>query len=324
LKHGKYQKDAIVIAMVSCNQERTEQSFLTLKSAVLFTKKHIHFVIMADEINKKYLNEQMLAEWPESILERISFEIHPVKFPGPEEDEMEWRKLFKPCASQRLFLPSLLKHIDSVLYVDNDVLFLTSPEEIWQFFDKMNSTQMAAAAPESEDYAVGWYNRFAKHPFVAPLGINSGVMLMNLTRLRDFRWETFLQPVLRKYKLDIVWGDQDIINIIFHFNTDKLFTFPCQWNYRPDHCIYSQVCKEITDTGVKILHGNRNAFTEEKLPFFRAIYLTIKAYNFRTDVLSNLLEPLTQRLYLTESTNCGKHQRLITKTLVANILNNTI
>lgn len=119
------------------------------------------------------------------------------------------------------YLQSILPHIDSVLYVDNDVLFLSPPEEVWDFFKVMNSSQMAAMSPEHEDYAAGWYNRFAKHPFVKPLGVNSGVMLMNLTRMRKFDWESYLQPVLEQYKLEIVWGDQDIINIIFHFNTGK-------------------------------------------------------------------------------------------------------
>lgn len=85
----------------------------------------------------------------------------------------------------------------------------------------MNQSQMAAMAPEHEDYSAGWYNRFAKHPFVEPLGVNSGVMLMNLTRMRAFDWQSHLAPTYEKYKLEIVWGDQDIINIIFHFNLGK-------------------------------------------------------------------------------------------------------
>lgn len=85
----------------------------------------------------------------------------------------------------------------------------------------MSSKQIAAMAPEHEDYSAGWYNRFAKHPYVKPLGVNSGVMLMNLTRMRAFDWEQYLQPVMNQYKMDIVWGDQDIINIIFHSNRGK-------------------------------------------------------------------------------------------------------
>lgn len=32
------------------------------------------------------------------------------------------------------------------------------------------------------------------------------------------RWEEILLPLLQKYKLNITWGDQDLLNIIFHHN----------------------------------------------------------------------------------------------------------
>lgn len=32
------------------------------------------------------------------------------------------------------------------------------------------------------------------------------------------RWEELLMPLLQKYKLNITWGDQDLLNIIFHHN----------------------------------------------------------------------------------------------------------
>lgn len=46
-------------------------------------------------------------------------------------------------------------------------------------------------------------------------------MLMNLTRMRDFNWISQLAPVLEKYRLDLTWGDQDIINVIFHYHPGK-------------------------------------------------------------------------------------------------------
>ena len=31
-------------------------------------------------------------------------------------------------------------------------------------------------------------------------------------------WKELLMPLLQKYKLNITWGDQDLLNIIFHHN----------------------------------------------------------------------------------------------------------
>lgn len=127
----------------------------------------------------------------------FSYEIHSITFPKNHSDE--WRKLFQPCASERLFLPvsrdyinhamleitiefkmfcfvfffllqSVLSHLDSILYVDTDTIFLNNVEDVWRHFSLMNSTQLAAMVPEHEDLNVGWYNRFAKHPYYGKLG----------------------------------------------------------------------------------------------------------------------------------------------------------
>lgn len=65
---------------------------------------------------------------------------------------------------------SILDGIDSLLYVDTDTLFLTSPTRVWHHFENMNQLQIAAVAPEHEDHSTGWYNRFARHPYYGTLG----------------------------------------------------------------------------------------------------------------------------------------------------------
>lgn len=34
----------------------------------------------------------------------------------------------------------------------------------------------------------------------------------------SLRWEEILMPLLQKYKLNMTWGDQDLLNIIFYHN----------------------------------------------------------------------------------------------------------
>ena len=55
-----------------------------------------------------------------------------------------------------------MEDVDSLLYMDTDTLFLTSPEKVWEHFQKMDDLQMAAVAPEHEDFSTGWYNRFVR------------------------------------------------------------------------------------------------------------------------------------------------------------------
>lgn len=87
----------------------------------------------------------------------------------------------------------ILKDVDSLLYVDTDVLFLRPVDDIWKLLRQFNSTQLAAMAPEHEIPKIGWYSRFARHPFYGSAGVNSGVMLMNLTRIRSAQFK------VRKY-----------------------------------------------------------------------------------------------------------------------------
>jgi len=57
---------------------------------------------------------------------------------------------------------------------------------------------------------------------------------------------------------------------------DKLYVYPCRYNYRPDHCMYMSVCKSAESQGVAVLHGSRGSFHAEKQPAFRAIYRAVE------------------------------------------------
>ncbi|KAF4802540.1 Glucoside xylosyltransferase 1 [Turdus rufiventris] len=211
------------LAVVACG-ERLEETVTMLRSAIIFSIKPLHFHIFAeDQLHESF--KDILDEFPYEG--RVNYTIYPITFPS--ESAAEWKKLFKPCASQRLFLPLILKNVDSLLYVDTDILFLRPVDDIWSFLRKFNSTQIAAMAPEHEEPRIGWYNRFARHPYYGVTGINSGVMLMNMTRIRRkyfkndmtpvrLQWGEILMPLLKKYKLNITWGDQDLLNIMFFHN----------------------------------------------------------------------------------------------------------
>ncbi|KAI4890583.1 hypothetical protein NFI96_003539 [Prochilodus magdalenae] len=180
-------------------------------------------------VSDRLLFPSQLSQWPRTLTSKFQYSLYPITFSVGNAEE--WKRLFKPCAAQRLFLPVILKDVDSLLYVDTDVLFLRPMDDIWKFLKAFNGTQLAAMAPEHEIPKIGWYSRFARHPFYGVTGVNSGVMLMNLTRIRStlfknsmiasgLSWEDLLHPLYQKYKNHITWGDQDLLNIIFHYNPE--------------------------------------------------------------------------------------------------------
>ncbi|XP_013988641.1 glucoside xylosyltransferase 2 isoform X1 [Salmo salar] len=312
------------LAVVACGN-RLDETLTMVKSALLFSIKSIKFHIFAEDpltsqFEKGFLFQ--LSQWPHAITNKFQYSIYPITFSVGNAEE--WKKLFKPCAAQRLFLPVILKDVDSLLYVDTDVLFLRPMDDMWSFLKAFNTTQLAAMAPEHEIPKIGWYSRFARHPFYGVTGVNSGVMLMNLTRIRStlfknsmipsgLSWEDLLHPLYQKYKNHITWGDQDLLNIIFHYNSECLYTFPCQWNYRPDHCMYGSNCKGAEEEGVSILHGNRGVYHDDKQPAFKVVYDAIHEYPFEDNLFQSLFYPLQTKFLDTVNTLCGRIPQVFLK-----------
>lgn len=47
-------------------------------------------------------------------------------------------------------------------------------------------------------------------------------MLMNLTRIRAFTWLDHMNDYYQTYKYNITWGDQDLLNVLFHYYPGEL------------------------------------------------------------------------------------------------------
>ncbi|XP_049987295.1 glucoside xylosyltransferase 1 [Alexandromys fortis] len=288
------------LAVVACG-ERLEETVTMLKSALIFSIKPLQVHIFAED------------QLHDSFKDRVTGG-------GRGSSPLRLSHLYQ----------LILKEVDSLLYVDTDILFLRPVDDIWSLLKKFNSTQIAAMAPEHEEPRIGWYNRFARHPYYGKTGVNSGVMLMNMTRMRRkyfkndmttarLQWGDILLPLLKKYKLNITWGDQDLLNIMFFHNPESLFVFPCQWNYRPDHCIYGSNCREAEEEGVFILHGNRGVYHDDKQPAFRAMYEALRNCSFEDDAVRSLLKPLELELQKTVHTYCGKTYKIFIKQLTKSI-----
>lgn len=69
-----------------------------------------------------------LNKWPRSVSAKFHYTIYPITFSVGNADE--WKKLFKPCAAQRLFLPVSLQHL-SPLISPLCVISLTSLKRKW-------------------------------------------------------------------------------------------------------------------------------------------------------------------------------------------------
>ncbi len=74
-----------------------------------------------------------------------------------------------------------------------------------------------------------------------------------------------------------------VTNSVVLYLTEKLYVYPCEWNYRPDHCMYMSVCKTAEENGVYVVHGNRGVYHNDKQAAFKAIYQAVRDVSIPTN-----------------------------------------
>lgn len=289
----------ITLVFVICGSHYN-LGMVSVKSAVAFSTSPLHLIIFSDKQNQdNIINEVSL--WPENVKSRVKCDVREVWF--PMNLYRYWWDVFTPCATERLFLPSLLTDEDAVIYVDADVLFLHPVEGLWRIFLAMNERQMAAMAPDTESRVNNKYLNGARHPFVKPFGLNSGVLLMNLTRMRRFGLERRLVKIKKEFEGIIVWDDQDLLNILFSRNPENLYTISCRWNYREEHCNGTALC---TDGPVAVVHGSRKMVAWKREPAFVALHNAMQQHNVGESLFDGFIPALNSSLSTTRDTKCGR------------------
>ena len=166
---------------------------------------------------------------------------------------------YRPCGWQKLFLDSALPNEDSIIYMDNDIIFTGPVEHLWKKFSAMNSGQMLALGPEP------WYLEPNQdyRPYAGKTGLNTGVMLMNLTRIRQKYGERFGNTILDEARLAKLppRHDQDLVNQFLRKNKRIFFELTQKWNFLPSACTrFAPGCRECFNDGVTVVHGADASF----------------------------------------------------------------
>ena len=149
---------------------------------------------------------------------------------APENVERDVRAIFPDTrrfgfnAWYRILLPRLLSELKQVLYLDCDLLIRGRIRELWE--TDITDLCLAAVTNPLFDYML---------PRVREtLGVmdrqqyfNSGVMLLNLQRLRDGDYVDRLIDLIQSRSIPMPWADQDPLNAILHKECQLLHP---RWN----------------------------------------------------------------------------------------------
>jgi UDP-xylose:glucoside alpha-1,3-xylosyltransferase len=245
--------------MVACGN-RVEEALTSMRSAVLSAaqpERLFFHILHNEETNGTHVVfQKVLTGWTKQ--QTFRFALYHAHVPHA------YSKLFTPCSSQRLFLHNVLPpFVERVIYLDTDTLLLDDIGILYRDF--ISSNRLAAMSAEHEAAAqAGHYRDEAQHPYYNQNGVhglNSGVLLMDLDRIRQTKdWSDQLESFRLEYQDRLVFGDQDLLNLYFHQYPKRLHLLEsCRWNYRIDHCYFRSHCPDH-DGKISLLHGNRGVF----------------------------------------------------------------
>lgn len=302
------------LAYSVCGTAVLELAMTSVKSFILHRHSsvalHIWLFLSPFEQQSRFFNDTM-ARWP--------IEHQPYPLSGDERSGMQLHfldldalmdshpllvqakphiALFKQCATIRLWLPLLLPSlVPLVLYVDCDTLVVRDYRQVVAHAQLYSPRQMLSFAYEGTSKQCGsLYFLFPlRYPQPLPYAINSGAMLLNLTRARTGEmmrlYTERLLELLQTGGGVYTMGDQDVFNrYIGEAQRNELDVFlpmPLSYNWR--ECTFIPPGQT---GGMTLMHGNAYKFTNLKdEPFWAATY---QSYYLWHKLPSNPTLPIKQ------------------------------
>ena len=138
------------------------------------------------------------------------------------------RDYYTSAIFYRLMIPEMFPDYDKVLYMDCDTVALADVAKLYTIdignnFIGAAADQAVAAVPAFRAYTKYALN-IAPHRY-----FNSGVIVMNLKKLREIGFYGKFCEVLRSYEF-IIAPDQDVLNLICK---DRVYYYGGEWNQMP-------------------------------------------------------------------------------------------
>ncbi len=117
----------------------------------------------------------------------------------------------------RIFIPLMFKEYDKAIYIDSDTCITGDISELYNIDLKNNLFGGCTDISCQDNEILCEYFRLNAGASIDKY-INSGVLLMNMKRLREVNFEKHFLYLLNKYHFDTVCPDQDYINAMAYGN----------------------------------------------------------------------------------------------------------
>ncbi len=144
----------------------------------------------------------------------------------------------------RSFIARLYPQYEKAIYIDSDTILMS---DIAELFDTDLGDNVIGATVDPKVSAVPEFRNYVEHALNIPAEnyVNSGVLLMDLKKMRKMHYLSRMIQIINEYDASLVAPDQDYLNVIC---AGKIMHLPEVWNMTP--------VGEGAPTGTKLVHFN--------------------------------------------------------------------
>ena len=218
------------IAVVCSGHSTSRQVVILIKSILFYRRNPLHFHFVSDKTAITILTT-LFQSWNIPLV-NISFYSADTMM-----SEVSWipnKHYSGVYGLLKLTLTKLLPEtIGRIIVLDTDIIFATDIAELWELFSEQSAKQCVGLVENQSDWYLGklWKNH---KPWPAlGRGFNTGVMLLDLDKLRKLNWISIwrltAERELSTY-LATSLADQDIFNAVIKKHPYLIQRLPCGWN----------------------------------------------------------------------------------------------
>ncbi len=201
----------LLVTFCGSNYATTEKMAPYLRSLLFHRSCRIHFHVMADaaawESAQQLFESEVVRRWSHVDVTFVPRDENDAWL--RKADDLQRRLAFPTqlpaCSFVRIWADGILPDLDAVIVMDtNDEIVLGDIADLWSVFAEFEEDELIGSVLEQTQH----YNRFSNkkhqhydpnwndpHPVMDEYGFNCGVLLMNLTRLRDRGWSRENTPL---------------------------------------------------------------------------------------------------------------------------------
>eukprot|EP00047_Mylnosiga_fluctuans_P022832 m.126996 g.126996 ORF g.126996 m.126996 type:complete len:718 (+) comp9402_c2_seq1:367-2520(+) len=231
------------VAMMVAGISTARSAVITVKSILALRTTALHFHFLVDDAASDTL-KTLFNTWR---LENVQCSYYNI---AEHILDVAWVKTAHSSGAfglAKLTYDVVLPHVSTVIAVDADVLFTCDVARLALYTDYFDVQQMIGAVAQQSDWYINGSVGDLRPDVVWPAagrGINTGVLLLDLDRMRQERWRDLWSRLAReelRVRTQTGLADQDIFNLVALHHPDLVYELPCSWNVQA-HAHVTQHC----------------------------------------------------------------------------------